>query len=115
MKILNGLSLSELKDLWKKLNLYKNLEKQLWNRWTAEFKRTLNWTDLLVVEYFSSINEDIAFEKASEVYSKVFKINPNKSDIKFVINDKISGWIKVYLNDSMVDISFSKVENMMLS
>ena len=112
---LKNLSLDELKSIYKDISLYRNLRKQLWNRWKELFNRMQTWENLLVVEYFSSIDADLAFEKALEVYKKVFKLSPKKEDVTFVKQDSISWGIKVYCNDSMVDISFSRIEKYMMS
>lgn len=115
MEEINKLNLEELKELRNKLNLYRSLDKQLGDRGNALFKREINNENLLLVEYFDSISEEFAFEKASEVYSKVFNITPKKEDVVFEKKASLSGGIKVYKDDSMVDVSFSKVEAYMNS
>lgn len=115
MEEINKLNLEELKELHSKLDLYRTLKKQLWTRWINLFQRNENNSNLLLVEYFDSISEEIAYEKASEVYKKVFDISPKKEEIAFIAKHSISGGIKVYKDDSMVDVSFSKIENYMKS
>lgn len=108
-----NLKKEELEKLLAELNLYKDLWKKLWKRGTKLFKRNISGESLYEVEYFSSINEDIAYENAMQVYTKVFDVTPKKEEIRFISKDSIWGWIKVYKDDSMVDLSFSKVENLL--
>ena len=100
----------ELKKILSSLKLYLDLSKKLWKRWRDVFRRNLNWESKLLVEYFPSINKDIAYEKASQVYNKVFSINPSKKEIFFEEKNSILWWIKVYKDDMLVDLSFSKIE-----
>jgi len=104
---------SDLEKLLKELKLYNDLRKKLWNRWINLFKRNMNNTSKLEVEYFPSIDEVIAYENAITVYLKVFNIKPTKDEIKFISKKSIWGGIKVYMDDDMVDFSFSKVENLL--
>ena len=109
------LNLEDLKELLKNLKLFKDLIKKLWVRWKELFKRWLTWKKELIVEYFSSISEELAFEKAKVVYGKVFSSNNtfrwvSKKEIKFISKKELWGGIKVYFDDSMVDLSFSKIE-----
>jgi len=108
-----NLNKEELEKLLKDLNLYNDLRKKLWKRWTNLFKRNINSSNLLEVEYFSSISEDIAYDNALEIYMKVFNISPKRNEIRFISKDSIQWWIKVYKDDLMVDFSFSKVENIL--
>jgi len=108
-----NLKKDELEDLLKNLKLYNELWKKLWNRWVELFKRNLSGKNLLEVEYFPSINESIAYDNAMQVYSNIFKISPKKEEIRFVSKASIGWGIKVYKDDEMVDLSFSKVENIL--
>lgn len=105
-----NLSLSELQEVLKEVKLYRTLEKQLGQRGKELFTRNKEGRDLFVVEYFTSLTEEAAYEMAANTYKKVFDISVNKEDIQFVASDKLSGGIKVYKNDSLVDLSFSKIE-----
>lgn len=103
----------ELETLLSELNLYKDLQKKLWKRGVSLFKRDITGKKLLEIEYFPSISEEIAYENAIQVYSRVFNINPKKEEIRFISKNSLSWGIKVYKDDSMVDLSFSKVENLL--
>jgi len=103
----------ELENLLKELKLYNDLKKKLWNRGIKLFKRNMNNTSKLEVEYFPSINEQIAYDNAIEVYEKIFNIKPKKEEINFISKKSIWGGIKIYKDDNMVDFSFSKVQNIL--
>jgi hypothetical protein len=30
--------------------------------------------------------------------------------VKFIVNEALKGWIKIYMDDSLVDLSYAKVE-----
>jgi len=85
----------ELGDLLKSLKLYRDLNNKLWSRGRALFNRNLSGANKLVVEYFPK---------------KVFSLDVAQADITFVEKNSLQGWIKVYKDDSMVDMSFSKIE-----
>ena len=107
---IQALNLQDLKDLLKEIKLYKDLSKKLWIRWRKLYKRWLAWKQELLVEYFPLISEDLAYEKAKIVYEKIFSLNVKKNEIEFVSKQELLWGIKVYLDDSMIDLSFSKVE-----
>lgn len=110
---IKNLNKSELENLLSSLNLYLDLSKKLWKRGKEIFKRNLSWESEFLVEYFPSISEDTAYENSLEVYSKVFSIKPSRKSIRFEARDSLLGWIKVYKDDMLVDLSFSKVEKML--
>ncbi len=107
------LNREELKDLLSELNTYKDMQKKLWKRWAELFKRDIKWENMFEVHFFPSISEDVAYDNALYVFKKVFEVSPQKKDIKFVPNKTLWWGIKVYRDDSMVDLSFSKVEKLL--
>jgi hypothetical protein len=62
------------------------------------------------VEYYPALGENSAWEEAQVVYKKVFWETVDKNDVSFVESENISWGMKVYMDDSMVDLSFSKIE-----
>lgn len=68
---------------------------------------------LLVVEYYPSLDASYVASQAIEVYKKVFGIEVQTADITLVSKEEVSGGMKVYKDDSMVDVSFSKIEKYM--
>jgi len=111
MNNIENLNLDDLKSLLKQINKYRNLKKQLWNRWIELFNLKLNKKNILTVEYYN--NMDLASTMALDVYKKTFNITPKIQEIKFIQKNDIKWWIKVFMNDSMVDISFSKIEKLL--
>ena len=90
--------------------MYTSLVKQLWKRWAAHYYRQSRWVSYLVVDYFPSVWENLAWEQASKVYKKIFDVTPKKEEITFRKKDSLRGGIKVYLDDHMVDLSYAKIE-----
>jgi len=113
MKNIDSLSVTEAKGILKHLSLYRDMKKKLGKRGIALFKRNLSGEASFLVEHFSTVSEDLAFEKAQAVYKKTFDAEPKRSDIIFRQVPHIGGWIKVYMNDDMVDMSYSKVKKAM--
>jgi hypothetical protein len=44
-----------------------------------------------VVEYVSSITEDIAWEQAQSVYKESFSLDVQKENVTFIVNDALKG------------------------
>lgn len=100
----------DLKQNLKTLKLYRELTNKLWKRWKIVFDKIIFNKDNFVVEYYPSISEDFAFDKALEIYNRVFSSNPSRQDIVFMQKKSISWGMKIYKNDDVVDLSFSKIE-----
>jgi hypothetical protein len=64
----------------------------------------------LVVEYFPLVWEKWAKEIAKEVYKKAFGITPTQEEIECIQKEDLKWGIKVYKDDFLVDLSFSKIE-----
>jgi len=109
--ILKNIKLTDMKEILSHLRTYSDMKKKLWNRWVGLFHKQLEWTHDYSVEYFPSLGEDAAYERALNVYTKSFKLTPTRDEIRFVSDDSVKGGMKVYLDDSMVDMSFKNVEN----
>lgn len=107
---LTSLNREELKNLLKKLKVFKNLRSSLGKRWEEQFKHMEDWTPILTIEHPSSVSSELAFEKALEVFKKAFDLTPKKEDIKFAKNDNLVGGIRVIKDDNLVDLSFLKIE-----
>jgi len=105
---IKDLDATQLQSLLKELKLYQNLSDQLWNRGKKLFHRNKENKHSFEVEYFSALSEDTAWEESKVVYKKIFNEEVERQDIKFIKSDSLWGGIKVYMNDSMVDLSFSK-------
>lgn len=109
--LIDNMKLEELQWLLKEMKLYKDLSKKLWFRWRKMYKRSLLWKNELVVEYFSKVWIELAYRKAKAIYTKIFSVDVDKKDIKFIEKEDLKWWIKVYFDDSMIDLSFSKIDN----
>lgn len=107
---INNLNLIELKELLKELKLYNNLKKQLWDRWEKIYKNQKEWRMSLVVEYFPSISKKTAFEESKKIFKNIFNLDVEMSDLEFKENQNIKWWIRFYMNDKVLDLSYSKIE-----
>lgn len=113
MQEIQNLNKAELEKLLKDLKTYKNLVKQVGNRWKIIYDNLFNWKNECKVEYYWDIEESFVFGEAKEIYKKVFNLDVSESDIKIIKNDKIKWWLKIYLNDNLVDLSFLKFYNLL--
>ncbi len=111
MKKLETLQLSELKAVLKWLKLYSDITRKIGKRWKALFHRTLSWTNSYKVEYTSSMKKETAWKQAQKAFQKSFGETPSEKEVTFVENDTIFGWIKIFQNDDMLDLSLSKAMN----
>lgn len=110
---INDLSLAELKDLLKEIKNYKNLVKFLWKRGHEIFKKNQNWEKTLSVEYFPSISKEVAFEESKKIFKNVFNLNINQEDLIMKENSNIKWWMRFYMDDKVVDLSYSKIESLL--
>ena len=101
----------ELVSLLKELNTYRDLTKKIWRRGRDIYKKRLNNKNDFIVEYSSNLDENFVLEKSLEVYKKNFFLNIDKNDIKLYKKDNLIWWIRVYMDDQMVDLSFLKIYN----
>lgn len=107
---INELNLSELKSLLKEVKLYRDLKKNLWNRAEKIFNKIKYWTKNLSVEYFPSITKEVAFEEAKKIFKNIFNLDINESDLTMIENKNIKWWMRFYMDDKVVDFSYSKIE-----
>ncbi len=110
MKNIDSLTIADAKDLLRNLNIYRDMKKKLGARWIALFKRNLSGQSSFLVEHFSTVPEDLAFSNAQAIYKKTFGVEPKREDIQFQQIDSIGWGIKVYMDDNMVDMSYSKIK-----
>jgi len=108
------LNSSELKQILKNLKLYKDLSSKLWNRWKKLFFSIIEKKSLYKIEYFENMSEKEALDNAIIAYKKVFLETPNIKDINLISKKSLSWGIKIYKDDNMNDLSFKKVENILI-
>ena len=113
MQNIENLNKAELEKLLKDLKVYKDLIKKVWKRWKFIFDNIFNWINIYSVEYYGDIDESYILTEAKGIYKKMFDIDVNDNDIKLIKNEKIKWGMKVYLNDSLVDLSFLKFYNLL--
>ena len=107
---ISSLKLDELQNILKEIKVYKALSRGLWRRWRNLYHKQHNNTKQYVVEYYPSLWEDSAWEQAQSVYKKVLDEAVEKSDIIFIQKPELKWGMKVYADDTMVDLSYSKIE-----
>jgi hypothetical protein len=111
---LEGKNLWDLQNLLKNLKLYKDLTKKLGNRWKKLFDSITNNKSIYKVEYFDAISEEQALQEALMAFKKVFGEEPKKEDIVLKKKSSLEGWIRIFKDDNLVDLSFKKVEKSIL-
>lgn len=111
----SNLNKTEVKDLLKNLKLLNSLKKSLWNRWKREYDRIKNNIDSYIVEYFEVCPDSLDYfkEKAVILYKKLFWVDLNSSQITFVPTKSLQGWLRIYLNDTMYDLSYSRFQKLL--
>lgn len=109
-KELNNLNLNDLHIVLKDLKLYRGLKKQLWDRGKTLYKQIKTWEKIFEVEYFTSMSEDLAWEEAKKAFKKAFDLEVERNKVKFTPKQSLIWWIRVYVDDKVVDLSYSKIE-----
>ena len=112
MEKLKKLNKAELKNLFKKLKLYSNLKRQLWDRGIIEFQRIINWKENYKVEYFKWISKWEALSEAIKIYKNIFNIDIDEKSITIKENNKLNWGIRIFKNDNMIDLSYKRIENL---
>jgi len=113
MKQIQDLHLQDAKKILSGLKSYSEVTKKLWLRWRGIFTKFLTGSKSFEVEYFPALWEESAWSQSLVVFKKSFNLTPDKSEVVFTPLENIKWWMKVYVDDNMVDLSFDKVEKMM--
>ena len=111
MEKIEKLTSSELKIVLKWLKLYEDLTKKLWNRGKSIFNKKLSWEKSYRVQYSSSMTEDNVWDLVKDAFLKSFWDEPDRKNVVFSKNDSFFWGVKIFRNDSMVDLSLSKAIN----
>jgi len=103
-------TLAEAQGLLSELRVYDDMKKKLWKRWVALFHRKLSGKHLCRVEYHTSLWREEALRQALMLYKKVFSQELWADDITLVENTSLWGGMKIYFDDSLLDMSYKRVE-----
>ncbi|MCH8518631.1 hypothetical protein LAT59_02635 [Candidatus Gracilibacteria bacterium] len=103
-------TLSEAKNLLTTLRVYDDMQKKLGKRGVSLFHRIQSGTHLCRVEYHTSLGSNEAFSQALKLYERIFGYTPSKEEIVLRENDSLGGGMKMYFDDSLLDMSFKRVE-----
>jgi alpha-amylase/alpha-mannosidase (GH57 family) len=109
---LDWLNKEQLQVLLKDLSLYRDLIKQVWKRWKKVYANLKEWENEFVVEFFPNLDKNFVLDEAKKIYEKTFSTKVSDKEIILKENEKIWWWMKVFFNDSLIDMSFSKFEKL---
>ncbi len=104
------LSLDEIRELRRSVQRFATMKKQLGKRGEALFARELAGKKLYTVEYVPTMSEDDAWQQSQKVFSKSFWETPAREEVIFLPKDSLKWGMKVYVDDHLVDMSYSRVE-----
>jgi len=108
MKEIASLSKKELRTLLKHLTTYQKLQKAIGKRGVSEYHRVQNGKDILKVEYFPTKDMSGIQKQTLEIYEKVYSKKIDTKDILWIEKQDLQWWIRVFLNDEMIDMSFAR-------
>lgn len=108
---IKNMSKQELVSLLKQLKLYREIRKKIWKRWSHIFKKMIWKTTDVKVEYAKNVEENFAKIKAWKILKNIFWLSVEKDEIISIKKDNLIGWIKIYVDDNMIDLSFLKFYN----
>ncbi len=110
MRLTEKASKEELSELLRSLKLYRNLRKKLGNRGSRLFEASRSGEKTLRVEYFPSFDRkdvEAALESAfGKDYAKGYRAEWKE-------NPSLSGGIRAFFGDELVDLSFSRIERLL--
>ena len=104
------MSWSQLKSLLKVLKFYKNLKNTLGKRGIEIFHQKMYHQAKYVVEYYPILDKKIVQEMAMKTYDEVFGETVDVKNILLFAREDLEGWIKVYKNHEMLDLSLSRIK-----
>lgn len=109
------LSRTELISTLKQLKLLSHLKQSLGKRGVQEFGRILDGKNILKVEYFDFGENALKFvqEVSLRVYQEVFWVSLDLMWVEFVKNQDLKGWMRVFFNDTLCDISYKRFETLL--
>lgn len=112
---ITNLDKKELVALSKKLKLLSSLKKSLWNRGAKEYHKIVDGKDIYKVEYFDFGADALNYveDKALESFKKLFWLNLQLTQIEFTKNQNLQGWMRVFYNDNMFDLSYNRFQNLL--
>ncbi|MBW7954320.1 hypothetical protein H3C61_00705 [Candidatus Gracilibacteria bacterium] len=104
-----------LNDLLKKLKLLNSLNKSLGKRGKKEFLKINDNIDSFKVEYFDFGANSLGFIESESIkaFKNVFGLDLNTSQIEFVKNQNLKGGFRIFYNDKMFNMSYSRFENIL--
>lgn len=111
MDKISTLNSSQLKDILKWLKTYADMSKKIGIRWRTLFHRTISNENAYKIEYMLPMTQSEAWEQWALAFKKAFWDSPKKENVVFSLNESLLGGIKIFQNDQMVDLSFSKAVN----
>ena len=114
-QMVEKLNKEDLKKFLKNLKSINFLVKNLWRRkWLEEFKRINFNYSINTVEYFPVMSLDEVKEISLKFFSKSFNKNISLDQIVFKENSALDGWMRIFSDDNMLDISYKKIESFLL-
>lgn len=114
-QMVEKLNKEDLKKFLKNLKSINFLVKNLWRRkWLEEFKRINFNYSINTVEYFPVMSLDEVKEISLKFFSKSFNKNISLDQIVFKKNSALDGWMRIFSDDNMLDISYKKIESFLL-
>lgn len=105
IKDFSSYSQDELLDALKILRSYRAAAKQIGNRAKiSDMKR--NKKPFFRIEYAPEVGEDFLYNFSDSVIQKYFPEVNSQTEKVFMPNSSLSGGIRVFYGDDMIDISF---------
>ncbi len=104
----------EKPDLLKTLKLLKKfrlLQKDIWNKSKEIFHSSFFKTQKFVVEYFPTINKNDLENFILNTFKLEYWVDIAYENILWKENQNLKWWIRLFIDDDMVDISFEKINN----
>lgn len=104
-------SKEELASISKILKKYRALRKNVGKKSSNLIHHELSWENKIIIEYFPSLVKSEITNTATNIYKNIFWIEVLENQITWKENPNLAWWMRLFLGDDMLDISFESVRN----
>jgi len=102
---------SELEQVYAILKKYRDLKKNIWKKSDEVIYFELNNEKKILIEYFPELKIDEIKDFLKNLYKKHFWVEIDLCKASFKKSSLLKGWVRIFLWDDMVDISFENIYN----
>jgi len=108
---INKYNKSELEQVYAILKKYRDLKKNIGKKSDEVIYFELNNEKKILIEYFTDLKIEEIKDFLKNLYKKHFDTDIDLNKATFKANSDLKWWVRIFLWDDMVDISFENIYN----